>query len=315
MLDIGRVHGIGVQRTEYLRPLVQIHADEPFTFENFLSKFTILREFYRSPEIIGRITREAIEDAAIDNIRYLELRFTPVALSKAEAFPLGEVMDWVIAAAKEGEAEYGVITRLIASMNRHESVSLGEEVAHLALDRKDSGIVGLDLAGSESESPATPFIGIFQEAQQAGLQITIHGGEWGPAANVREAIEDFGAKRVGHGVRLMEDDSVVSIAREHATTFEVCVTSNYQSGVVQVFNEHPYPKMLTNGLNATLNTDDPSISQITLSYEYQLACEDLGISLPQLAKSITTAAQAAFLPSQERQELVTSLEKDLAHLL
>ncbi|MBN1669157.1 MAG: hypothetical protein JW862_18830, partial [Anaerolineales bacterium] len=115
LIEIGREHGIDILSTEHLRPLVQVGEDQPYTFENFLSKFATLRLFYRSPEVIGRITREAIEDAAIDNIRYLELRFSPAALSKAEGFPLAEVMDWVIAGAQEGQAAYGLKTRLIAS--------------------------------------------------------------------------------------------------------------------------------------------------------------------------------------------------------
>jgi adenosine deaminase len=311
LIDVGRSHGIETMGTDYLRSLVQVMEDEPYTFENFLSKFATLREFFRSPEAIARITYEAIEDAALDNIRYLELRFTPVALGRAKEFPLGEVMDWVIDSAKTGERENGVITRLIASVNRHESLELAEEVIRLAVDRKYAGIVGVDLAGSEANFPAAPFVGVFKEAQQAGMQVTIHAGEWGGAPNVREAIEAFGARRIGHGVRVMEDKSTVSVAREHGAVFEVCITSNFQSGVVNVLRKHPFPQMLSQGLSATLNTDDPSISQITLSYEYQLACEELGVPLSKLVGCNLASARAAFLPDDERQTLVDSLHVDL----
>ena len=168
LIDIGRTHGITTVGTDYLRSLVQIMEDEPYTFENFLSKFKTLRDFFCSPEVVTRITYEAIEDAALDNIRYLELRFTPVALSNSEEFPLGEVMDWVIEAAKTGEKDNGVITRLIASVNRHESLELAEKVIQLAIDRKDAGVIGLDLAGSEANFPAAPFIGVFREAVEVG---------------------------------------------------------------------------------------------------------------------------------------------------
>ena len=84
LLEIGRSHGLDIPSTGQLRSLVQIHNDEPFTFQNFLSKFETLRLFYRSPEVISRVTQEAIADAAIDKVRYMELRFTPVALSKAQ---------------------------------------------------------------------------------------------------------------------------------------------------------------------------------------------------------------------------------------
>ncbi len=315
---IGHIHNFDIKGTDYLRPLVQIQQDEPFTFENFLSKFTTLREFYRSKEGITRITAETIEDAALDNIRYLELRFTPAALSRAEEFPLDEVMDWVIHTVHETQKKYGVITHLIASVNRHESLELAEKVISLAVDRQGNGVVGVDLAGSEANFPATPFISLFKEARQAGLHTTIHAGEWGGPKNVREAIEDFEAERIGHGVRVMEDPAVVELARQQGTVFEVCVTSNYQSGVIPMRKQHPFPAMLSHGLNATLNTDDPSISQITLSHEYQFVCEKLGISLSTIAARILASAQAAFLPDHERNSmldfLTTELQPYLPHI-
>jgi adenosine deaminase len=311
LADIGREHGIHKKGTAALRPLVQVGDDEPYTFENFLSKFTTLRLFYRSPDVIGRITREAVEDAAKDNIRYLELRFTPVALSKAERFPLDQVIDWVIEGAREGQEQYGVTTRLIASVNRHESPDLAEQVAWLAMERKYQGIVGLDLAGNEAEFSAEPFSGILREARQEGLNITIHAGEWGGADNVAEAIQEIGAQRIGHGVRVMENPDVIEMARQAQVIFEVCLTSNFQSGVVSELEQHPFPQMLQAGLNATLNTDDPSISKITLSDEYRRACEVLDIPLPVLRKSIVASAQAAFISADEKKSLIDKLNLEL----
>jgi adenosine deaminase len=315
LIEVGRSHGLEMMETDNLRPLVQVGEDEPYTFENFLSKFATLRLFYRSPEVIGRITHEAIEDAAVDNVRYLELRFTPVALSQAEDFPLHEVMDWVVEGANKSEAELGVKTRLIASVNRHESLELAEEVVRLAIERKEQGIVGIDLAGSEATSKATPFIGLFREARESGMHITVHAGEWGGPENVYEAISKFKSGRVGHGVRVMEDGKVVALARDRRTTFEVCITSNYQSGVVPVLSDHPFARMLSAGLNTTLNTDDPSVSQIVLSDEYRLANENLGIPLTVLRDRTLAAAKAAFLPDDERDALIRSLTDEYWEIL
>ena len=138
---------------------------------------------------------------ARDNIRYLELRFTPVALSRAEDFPLQDVIHWVTAAAREASRKYRLPVGLIASVNRHESLELAREVVSLAAQFIPAGMVGLDLAGNEAEFPAAPFAGLFREARQAGLHLTVHAGEWAGAANVREAIEVLGAERIGHGVR------------------------------------------------------------------------------------------------------------------
>ncbi len=312
MLDIARQHGITIP-ADILRlsTLVQMQEEEKYSFQNFLSKFNTLRLFYRSPDVIHRITREAIEDAAKDNIRYMELRFTPVALSRAERFPLHDVIDWVITSSQEAAKKYGVIVKLIASVNRHESSELAEQVAWLAAERKDRGLVAMDLAGNEAEFKSEPFYGVFKEARQSGLHVTIHAGEWGPATNIKEAIEELGAERIGHGVRVLEDDYVAKLAKERGTPFEVCITSNYQSGVVPALTAHPLADMLDYGLNVTINTDDPSISRITLSHEYYRACENLGLSDNILKQRIVAAAQAAFLPDAERETLVTQLKKEL----
>ncbi len=313
MLEIARTHGITVPfKTGPLSSLVQVHETEPFTYQNFLAKFNTLRMFYRSPEVILRVTREAVEDAALDNVRYLELRFTPVALSRAERFPLGDVMDWVCDSAGQAAREFGITVRLIASVNRHESVELAEQVAWLAADRTKRGIVGLDLAGNEAEFPAGPFLGVFKEAHQAGLKLTVHAGEWSGAQNVREALDTLQADRIGHGVRVLEDPGVVETARERGTPFEVCVTSNYQTGSVTSLSDHPLMGMLQQGLNVVMGTDDPSISQITLSDEYRQACESLGMQRTILKERILAALKAAFLPDGERETLTGGLRTELA---
>ena len=312
MVDVARQHGIVIPDDVIrLSTLVQVQEEDMFTFQNFLSKFNTLRLFYRSPDVIHRITREAVEDAARDNVRYMELRFTPVALSRAERFPLHDVMDWVLTSARAAAEQHGLIVKLIASVNRHESTDLAEQVAWLAAEHVEDGIVGLDLAGNEAEFKSEPFYGIFREAKQAGLHVTIHAGEWGPAIHVKEAIEEFEAERVGHGVRVLEDGNITALARERQTALEVCITSNYQSGVVASLETHPIVKLLEAGLNVTINTDDPSISRITLSHEYYAACEDLNMPHSQLKERIVAAAQAGFLPDHDKVNLVNQLKKDL----
>ena len=317
MIDIANLHKLDlpVDDVEKFRALVQVMADEPYTFQNFLSKFATLRHFYQSPEAISRIAYEAIEDAASDNIQYLELRFTPVALTRIRDFPLGEAMDWVIASAAEAAERYGIDVRLIASINRHEPVSLAEEVVALAVERKARGIVGLDLAGSEAEFPGEEFAPLFKSAKEAGMRIIIHAGEWGGPELIRLAVDTLFAERIGHGVRVMEDPEVVALTRESQIPFEVCPTSNYQSGVVSDLRQHPLPAMIAAGLNVTVNTDDPGISQITLSDEYRVCENQLGIPPAGLKDLIVNAARVSFLPKQEKSELVARLSTRLDEMI
>ena len=295
------------QEEAALRTLIQVQSHDPHTSANFLAKFGYVRKFFTSPEVIRRVTIEAIADAAAEKVCYLELHFTPVALAEAGGFPLTEVVDWVIEAASLAKLEYALQLGLIASVNRQEAVGLAEKVAQIAIDRMDRGIVGLSLAGDEASYSAEPFEPVFAAAQEAGLGITIHAGEWHGAEKVRYALEEMGATRIGHGLRVIEDPQVVALARDRRAVFEVCLTSNVQSGVVPSISDHPLPQMVQAGLRVTLNTDDPGISNICLSTEYALAVEELGFSMVSLTGFILTAVQASFLPQREK----TALEYDL----
>lgn len=300
-----------VRTVEDLRPYVQVMNDEP-NFRNFLEKFNVLRRFYQSPEVIRRLAYEVIEDAANDNVRYMELRVTPAALSKTRGYPLTEVADWVLEAVADARRKLPQIeVGILISINRHESIDIAQKVAQLAVDRKDRGVVGLDLAGDEANFSAEPFTPLFDQARQAGLGLVAHAGEWSGPETVRHAIEVLQAQRIGHGVRVVEDASVAALARERSIAFEVCVTSNVQSGVVQKITDHPLPRMIDMNLRATVNTDDPSVSNINLTDEYEVAVEELGISLDDLKSAILTAADCAFQPPAERERLARQFKAEL----
>ncbi len=308
--------GLPTRSVEELRPYVQIMKGEPDS-RSFLDKFNYLRRFYQSPELIHRLAYEAVEDAAQDNVRYLELRFTPKALANTHNYPLAEVTDWVIEAAEQACQKFPQMqVWLIANVNRHEPVELAEEVIQIAVDRKSRGIVAVDIGGDEVKVPfpAQPFVSLFREAKRAGLGITIHAGEWAGPASVRNAIENLGADRIGHGVRVVEDPAVVALARERGTVFEVCLTSNLQTGVVQQLANHPLREMRRQGLKTTLNTDDPSIFQVALTDECELAIAEVGLRLPEIHGALLTAVNSTFIPPAERAKLLKQFEAELQQM-
>jgi adenosine deaminase len=297
---------------EALRPLVQVTNDEP-NFRNFLEKFNVLRRFYQAPDVISRLAYEVVADAARDNVRYLELRFTPYALASSQGYALADVTDWVLAAVQAAVRDHpGLRVGLIASINRHESLAIAEQVARLAIERRDQGIVGLDLAGDEVNHSAEQFRPLFLAAREAGLGVVAHAGEWTGAATVRDAIEALAVQRIGHGVRVLEDPAVVALARERGIVFEVCLTSNVQTGVVPRLGDHPLCQMANQGLRITINTDDPAVSDTDLTEEYGKAIDHLGFSLAEIKHSILIAAESAFLPPPARAALVEGFRAALS---
>lgn len=313
LCDVGKRYELDLPAydPDGLRQYVQMTASDPSNLMVFLEKFGVLRRFFLDPEVIMRVVREAIEDAAADNIRYMELRFTPKALSKARNYKLDEVVGWVCEAAQEAAARNRIKTTLIVSMNRHEGLDVAKETLEAALKFQSCNIVGLDLAGKEPGFPARPFSPLFREAKRAGLGVTIHAGEWEGPENVRDAIENIKADRIGHGVRIVEDSTTAQLARERNVFFEVCPTSNVQTGVVGILAHHPLLDMRYLNLPITINTDDPAVSQTTLTDEYALAVQVLGMNLRDIHELIINAARAAFLPEDQRQELIAGLRREL----
>jgi len=312
--DIVRQYQVNVLDEEQLQPMVLHLPGQPCTPLNLLAKFRFLRLLYQSPAVIRRVVREAISDAAADNIRHLELRFTPTALSQARAYPLPDVMDWVLDESQAASREYGITTRLIASVNRHETPLLAEAVADLAAERQAQGIVGLDLAGDEANFSPQPFVSIFQHARNQGLHTTLHTGEWSSGDAVLQALQLFEVERIAHGIHILENPAAVDLALQRQVVFEVAITSNLQTGAVENIPSHPVREMIARGLKVTLNTDNPAISQITLCSEYRRAVDEVGLSLNQVKACVLNAAQAAFLPENKRQELVASTARLLASI-
>src|SRR5262245_31043873 len=128
---------------EGLRPYVQIMPGEPHDWQHFLSKFQVLRQFYRSPDIIKRVASEAVSDAAADNIKYMELRFTPQALNNIIECSYEQVVGWVSEAVRETAERHHIQVKLIVSMNRHESVEIGRRVLNAAMAHSRNGVVGV----------------------------------------------------------------------------------------------------------------------------------------------------------------------------
>lgn len=306
LLDIARDHKIELPgyEIEVLRPLVQVMPDEPRTWQNFMAKFGVLRQFFASPEIIRRITREAIIDAADDNVKYMELRFTPKALSNIVQCTAHEAVNWVCTTVEETVAEYDIQVRLIVSPNRHESVEDAEEAAQAAIDHRHMGVVAIDIGGKEPGYSVYPFRDMLRRARAAGLFVTLHAGEWAGPESVWDAVSSVPTDRIGHGVRVLHDLGIVNVLIDRGIVLEVCPSSNVDTGSQPSFALHPLPDLISSGLKVTINTDDPLIFDLTLTEELVRSVQYMSMSLDDVKQHTLVAAESAFLPDSEKAALV-----------
>jgi adenosine deaminase len=307
VLDLARQHGLELPAwtVEGLRPHVQITEREP-SLVHFIAKFALLRRAMADYDAVRRIVRENLEDAAQDGIDYIELRFSPYFMGEEHGLDTFGVVDAVCDALEEARGKIPVRAKLIGIISRHYGPETGRIELAAAIRGRDRGVVALDLAGDEANFPGELFVRHFQEAREAGLRTIAHAGEAAGAASVRQAVLELGAERIGHGIRAVEDPTVLDLLAERRVPLEVCPTSNLHTSTVPDYRSHPLPALLRRGIACTLNTDDPSISAIDLAHEYRVADEELGLSPAEIRRMQETAVEAAFLTPAERAELLAA---------
>ena len=196
---------------------------------------------------------------------------------------------------------------LIAGLSRELGVKRCAAEADVIVGYAGS-IDGIDLLGNEVDFPAGWFAPIFQPIARDGrLGITIHAGESSGPESVRAAVLQLGATRIGHGVRAEEDPTVLALLRERGVTLEMCPTSNVQTGATPDLSTHPLARYLRAGIKVTINSDDPRVSQIDLTHEYQVAASEIGLTEAEIAQTLDNAAKAAFTTEQIRTRIKEAL--------
>ena len=308
-VEIARKYGgdLPAYEVEALRPLIQV-VDDPPSFPNFLSKFKLFRCFYPCLEAVEEIAFRAVRDAAEDGVRYLELRYSPTHFACSERFSECDVVHAVSGAIARAGKSFDIIVTPILTISRDYGVATAEQTVAMIASLPPGSFYGLDLAGDEVNNNARPYAGLFALAKQAGLGLTIHAGEAGGAANVRQAVEEFHADRIGHGIRAVDDAAVVELLRKKNILLEVSLTSNCHTGVVASMREHPLKQLMQQKVPITINTDDPAISGITLTDDYVTAIQELGVTREDLKALNRTALDHAFYPDKKE------LKRKLAHL-
>ena len=240
----------------------------------------------QTPAAVTRIASEACEDAAVEGVETLELRFAP-------QLHRGASLEAIVAAAAEGVA--GRAGLILCGLYGEDPAVLDTLVAAA---RGCPAVVGIDLAGGPDGAHRIrlrDYAAAFSRARDLGLGRTVHAGEGRPPAEIREAIERLHAQRLGHATTLLEDPAVVDLVRERGVTIEACPTSNVQTGAVGDLTGHPLPRMLAAGVRATVCTDNTLFSDVDAPGEYRRAAEMPGMP-PAAIETLAAFGRAAAFP-------------------
>ena len=271
------------------------------TQAELLEAFDLPIALMQDAEALERITAELVETKAADRVRYVEIRWGP-ALHTAGGLSLAEGIAAVCAGARDGSRRTGTVVRLICTALRSHDPAVNVELAEVAAGFIDDGLTGWDLAGPEAAFPDPLDHGrAFAIAREAGLHVTIHAGEWGGAAQVQRALT-VEPERIAHGPTAVDDPKLCTELIARGIDLDLCPTSNWQAGVVPSLADHPLARLHRRGVPVTLNTDDTTVSDISLSEEYVGAVETIGLTLPELwaidrhALDVAFADEATLLP-------------------
>ncbi len=290
------------------------------SLELYLDAITHAVGVIQTPDALMRVASECTEDLAADGIVYAEVRFAPELFTQ-RGLRLNEIMAAAWSGFEDGmrrsdAAGNSIVVRMLVVALRQGTRST--EIAELAVQWRESGVVGFDLAGPEAGYPPSRHLDAFRLLQRANIHITIHAGEAFGLPSIHEAVELCGAERLGHGIRIADDITIdgegqyrlgplASYVRDRRMALEICPTSNIHTGAVASIAEHPIDLLGRLGFGVTVNTDDRLLSAVSLSSEFALLARTFGILIEDVERMTLNAMASSFLPYDERMALIANV--------
>ncbi|WP_321330173.1 adenosine deaminase [uncultured Ilyobacter sp.] len=269
----------------------------------YLTRFSLPGLVMQSKENLIRVTSELMEDAAKENVKYIEIRFAP-QLHTHRGLTVEEVISSVIEGMKIGEKKFQINGNIILCCMRNFDVEKAFEVVEKGREFLGRGVVGIDLCANENRG----FCEVFQEpmklAKEYGYRITIHAGETGIGENVRDAVELLGAERIGHGVFIKDCPEAYEIVKKQGVTLEMCPTSNIQTRAVNKISEHPVYRFQNNGIMVTLNTDNRTVSNTSLEKEISLVSREFHMTYEGYKEIYYNSVRASFASETLKENLM-----------
>jgi len=292
-LELARTRGVDAPRDRAGMSAALIAPMPCADQAELLRAFDLPIALMQDAEALERVTEELVETKAADGVRYVEIRWGPL-LHLAGGLALADGIAAVCAGAHAGAARTGTVVRLICTALRSHEPAANVTLAETAIRFRHQGLTGWDLAGPEAAFPdPLAHAAAFDAARAGGLRITLHAGEWGGAAQVRRALA-VSPERIAHGPGAIDDPALCAELIARGVTLDLCPTSNWQAGIVPSLAAHPLARLHRAGVPVTLNTDDTTVSDLSLSDEYVRAVETIGLTLPELWTIDRHALDVAF---------------------
>lgn len=309
------VHLDGSVRPSTVSDILKLELDEAknqmivnednASLSDYLTKFDLPIRAMQEKDNLIRIAKELAQDLKKEDIIYAEIRFAPILHTKK-----GLSVDEVVSSVIEGiNMVDDIKINIILCMMRGFSVEENLSVINIAEKYLNKGVVALDLAGDEKKYKTKDYEQLFKMASSKNIPFTIHAGEADDATSVLDAIS-FGAKRIGHGIRVLENQSALSLTKEKDVLLEICPTSNVQTKAVSSLDNHPIKTLYDKGILINVNTDNNTVSNITLNEEYEKLKKYFLFTDEDFLKMNIDAVKKSFMKNYEKEKYIKILEND-----
>ena len=309
MIDLAREQNVRLPAEDPLSLRKAMLVENAHSLEEYLERYAVTLAVMQTEAALERIAYEFVIDVAAENVRYVEVRYCPAL--HTPSLTLSQAVEAPLRGLRRAEAETGTRAGLIICGLRTLSPTVSEDLARLAVDYRREGVVAFDLAAAERGHPARDHARAFAYAAAHGLACTCHAGEANGPDSIRQAIHDCGAQRVGHGTKLSQDPETEEYVLEHQIPLEMCLSSNVHTRAVPDVAVHPARRYFDRGCRVTLNTDGRLMDGVDLTHEYWLAHTALGFTRSEIDRLILNAFESAFLPTEQKGELVVAAKAEL----
>ncbi len=311
ILDLGRKFNLPLPgySIEELRPHIQV-TEAKLSVLDFFGKFEWLTGVLVDYDAVHRVAYENVLDARNEGIDYIELRFSPWFMAERNHLIPAGVVEAVVDGVQAGVRDSGIRANLIGIISRTYGPEICKRELEALLSQKDH-IIALDLAGDELHFPGEQFVDHFKIARDAGWHACPHAGEDAGPESIWQALIDLKAERIGHAVHAMKDPTLLDHLAEHNIGVESSLTSNVHTSTVADYASHPISAFMRHGIAATINTDDPGISAVTIGHEYEVAAVAAGLTDEEIFQAQRNALAQAFLSESERSNLITAKKSAL----
>lgn len=283
-------------------------------FSHFIDVWTWMTTFIKEERNFEEIAYQVLRNLNEQNVKYVEAFYSP-----GDYWRLGlsvqKITEYMIKGKQRAYNDFGIRSELILDLVRNHGPDVGIQRLEEVTPYLGKGVIGIGLGGSEQKFPADPYAYVYKEAKRRGFRLTAHAGEAVGSDSIWAALKKLRCERIGHGVRAKEDPQLISFLKECQIPLEICVISNVKTKVCESVESHPIKQYYEDGLMVTVNSDDPTMFNTSITQEYLVIAQKLNFTVNDIKQLTMNGIEASFMSEKEKEAMKAQFAREWYQLI